>query len=75
MFTSKQKRMVAAFAKKGMHLSVQGHVWTVKLLEDSNGPSADILLHPDLVLEGRAAKQLAQLAAVRHPDGGRVPAA
>lgn len=66
-------RVFDALSREGLTVTHDGHgVYTVLLSDDPNAVPAEILLPDSLPLEGKALRQLAELAAVRHPDGGHV---
>lgn len=67
-----EKRLFRALAREGLHVSRDGAVYTVRLASDPASPPAEILLPAELPLEAKAVSQLANLAAVHHPDGARV---
>lgn len=64
-------RLFRALARQGLVVTRDGPFVSVRSAEVSDAPPAEILLPAELPLEGRAARQLADLAAVHHPDGGR----
>lgn len=66
------KRVLRALAREGLDVARAGQIYTVKLMGNEDTPVAEVLLPDDLPLEGKAFKQLANLAAVRHPHGGHV---
>ncbi len=65
-------RLLRALAREGLDVTYDGRVYTVRLQADAHAPPAEVLLPPDLPVEGRAFQQLAALAALRHPSGGAV---
>lgn len=65
-------RLFRALSREGMSISHDGPVYTVRLPSDPDAPPAEILLPSELPLELKAVKQLMDVAAVQHPDGGRV---
>ncbi|MDY7229165.1 RtcB family protein [Hyalangium rubrum] len=65
-------RLLRALAREGLEVTYDGHLYTVRLLGDANAPPAEVLLPPDLPVEGKAFRQLAHLAALKHPTGGAV---
>lgn len=68
-----EKRLIKALALHGMHLQRRGDILTLsRQLDDGMPVQAEILLPPELPLELKAAQQLMQFAAVRHPHGGQV---
>jgi tRNA-splicing ligase RtcB len=69
----RNERVYRALARDGLAVSYDGHsVYTVRLSDDPEAVTAEVLLPESLPLESKALKQLAELAAVRHPDGGKV---
>jgi tRNA-splicing ligase RtcB len=66
-----ERRLFRALARQGLVVTRDGPVTRVQLAADPLAPPAEILLPSTLPLEAKAAVQLAQLAAVHHPDGGR----
>jgi tRNA-splicing ligase RtcB len=66
------RRLLRALARAGLHVTHEGAVYTVRLSAAPDAPAADILLPASLPLEAKAVRQLADLAAVHHPHGGRV---
>jgi tRNA-splicing ligase RtcB len=66
------RRLLRALQRQGLHVTHEGSVYTVRLTATPDAPAADILLPASLPLEAKAARQLADLAAVHHPHGGRV---
>lgn len=66
------KRLFKSLAKQGLDVTREGDVYGVRLRDRTDLPSARILLPAHFKLEAKAVKQLAKLASVRHPDGGRV---
>ncbi len=65
-------RLVRALAREGLDVTHADGVYTIRLRSDPNGPAAEVLLSDELPLEAKAATQLAQIAALQHPDGGRL---
>ncbi|MBX2802185.1 MAG: RtcB family protein [Myxococcales bacterium] len=66
------KRLLRALAREGLDVSYDGTAYSVRLRDAPHAPAAEVLLPPNLKLEAKAARQLASLASVRHPAGGRV---
>lgn len=66
------KRLFAALAKDGLDVSWDAGIYKVRLKSEPNAPIAEIVLPDDFPVEAKALKQLANLAAVSHPDGGKV---
>lgn len=67
----KLPRLLAAFAREGLEVGCDRGVWSVRL-SGGDGPDAHVLLPDGFPVEGKALKQLATLAATRHPQGGHV---
>ncbi|ADO69819.1 RtcB family protein [Stigmatella aurantiaca] len=65
-------RLLRALAREGLEVAYDGRLYTLRLQGDANAPPAEVLLPPDLPVEGKAFRQLAQLAALKHPGGGAV---
>ena len=65
-------RLLRALAREGLEVTYDGRLYTVRLMGDANAPPAEVLLPPDLPVEGKAFRQLAHLAALKHPGGGQV---
>ncbi len=68
----KLNRLLRALAREGLEVTYDGHLYTVRLQGDANAPPAEVLLPPELPVEGKAFRQLAHLAALKHPRGGAV---
>lgn len=72
----KVERVIEALAKEGLGVRCdhQGstNIWHVHLKETQNAPEASVLLPSDFPVEGKALKQLAGLAAARHPIHGHI---
>lgn len=68
----KLNRLLRALAREGLEVTYDGRLYTVRLRGDANAPPAEVLLPPELPVEGKAFRQLAHLAALKHPDGGSV---
>jgi tRNA-splicing ligase RtcB len=66
-------RLFTALAREGLDVSLEGRVYRVRLKDapDDSGP-AEVLLPEGFPVEAKALRQLAGLAAVRHPAGGKV---
>ncbi|MCB9700356.1 MAG: RtcB family protein [Myxococcales bacterium] len=64
------RRRLAALARAGLDVSLEGHVYRVRLAGDPHAPPAEVLLPEGFPVEGKALRQLAELAAARHPAGG-----
>lgn len=70
------RRLLRALARAGLDVAPADYGWRVRARgADRSVPDAHVMLAPDLPLEGKAVAQLAALAAVSHPAGGRVTAA
>jgi len=70
--TSNLNRLFKALNKNGLDVVREENVFRVRLSARPELPFADILLPSNFQLEGKAAKQLASLASVSHPEGGEV---
>ncbi|XXF79572.1 RtcB family protein [Myxococcaceae bacterium GXIMD 01537] len=68
----KLNRLLRALAREGLEVTYDGHLYTVRLQGDANAPPAEVLLPPELPVEGKAFRQLAHLASLKHPRGGAV---
>jgi tRNA-splicing ligase RtcB len=64
-------RLLAALAREGLDVTHEGRTWRVRLA-DGPGAPAEVLLPEGFPVEAKALRQLAGLAAVRHPCGGEV---
>ncbi len=65
------QRIFRALSKQGLDVSYDQSVYKVRLKTASTEvPTAEILLPPDLPVEGNAFLQLAQIATIHHPLGG-----
>lgn len=67
-------RVCRALARQGLDVSTDGHTWRVRWRSCPHAPVAEALLPRGGSVEGRALRQLADLAAVAHPEGGAVQA-
>jgi tRNA-splicing ligase RtcB (3'-phosphate/5'-hydroxy nucleic acid ligase) len=65
-------RLLRALAKQGLDVSYDDRTYTVRSHQISDAPAAQVILPPDFPIEGKAFKQLAQLATLTHPGGGKV---
>lgn len=74
MQPKKLLRLFKALAKQGLDTTYQDGVYRVAHVNRSHGPCAEVLLPADFPVEVKALKQLAQLAEVHHPHGGKVTA-
>jgi tRNA-splicing ligase RtcB len=72
----KLARVFAALAREGLEVEGDGSTYTVRLASNPTsapaGIKAEVLLPRGFPLEDAALRQLANLAAVAHPGGGRV---
>lgn len=66
------RRVLRALHRMGLAVERDGTVVRVRSLHDAHAPTAEVLLPEDHRLDGKALKQLAGFAAVRHPKGGEV---
>lgn len=69
-------RLLRALARQGLEVSKSDRTYSVRLQNNPdanpNAPWAEVLLPEGFPVEAKALKQLAHLAATRHPSGGRV---
>ncbi len=65
-------RLLRALAKQGLDVSYDRSVYTIRLNNCTDAPTAEVLLPPDFPIEGKAFQQLAQLTTLAHPGGGKV---
>jgi tRNA-splicing ligase RtcB (3'-phosphate/5'-hydroxy nucleic acid ligase) len=65
-------RLLRALARQGLEVTYQDRVYSVRLQNYSDFPTAEVLLPEDFALEGKALQQLANLATISHPLGGKV---
>ncbi len=65
-------RVLRALSRIGLAVEREGAVVRVRAHAEPHAPTAEVLLPEDHRLDGKALKQLAGFAAVRHPKGGEV---
>ncbi|MBL9103469.1 MAG: RtcB family protein [Myxococcales bacterium] len=66
-------RLFTALAREGLDVSLDGRVYSVRLKDGhADDLPAEVLLPEGFAVEAKALRQLAGLAAVRHPAGGKV---
>ncbi|VEP11426.1 RNA-splicing ligase RtcB [Hyella patelloides LEGE 07179] len=65
-------RLLRALSRQGLNVSYQNGVYSVRLDNAFESPTAEVLLPEGFAVEGKALKQLASLATVSHPSGGEV---
>lgn len=68
----KQERLFKALSRQGLTVSYNNNVYSIRLSNAPNATVAEVLLPESLPIEGKAFKQLANLANVRHPVQGHV---
>jgi tRNA-splicing ligase RtcB len=71
----KLERVLAALARRGLDVTREGQVWSIRGQHDPDGVAAEVLLPDGFPLSRKAAEQLARFASASHPEGGRVLAA
>ena len=71
----KLERVLAALARRGLEVTRQGPVWSIRGQHNPDGVTAEVLLPDGFPLSRKAAEQLARFAAASHPEGGRTIAA
>ena len=72
-------RLLRAWSRQGLDVSYDNKVYSICLnsslnedWQDADAQTAEVLLPEDFPVEAKALKQLANLANVRHPQGGCV---
>ena len=65
-------RLLRALSRQGLQVSYQDGVYFVRLQNAPESPIAQVLLPEGFAVEGKALKQLANLATVSHASGGEV---
>ncbi|MBP0016116.1 MAG: RtcB family protein [Cyanobacteria bacterium SBLK] len=70
--SKKLPRILKALSRQGLNVSYQNGVYSVRLNYLPDAPVAEVLLPENLPVEGKAFKQLAELASIQHPQGGKV---
>ncbi len=72
-------RLLRALSRQGLEVSYSNKVYSISLnsslkehWQDASSTTAEVLLPEDFAVEAKALKQLANLANVRHPQGGCV---
>jgi tRNA-splicing ligase RtcB len=71
----KLQRVLAALARRGLDVTREGPVWSIRGQHNPDGVTAEVLLPDGFPLSRKAAEQLARFAAASHPEGGRTIAA
>jgi len=66
------ERLLRALARQGLDVQYDRHTYTVRWANQPDAPNAEVLLPEGFPVEAKALKQLANLAAVKHPAGGHV---
>ena len=69
---SKLSRLLRALSRQGLKVSYQKGIYSVILRNAPNSLQAEVLLPAELAVESKALKQLANLATIAHPAGGKV---
>ena len=70
--SKKFNRLFKALARQGLDVSCSNSIYSVRLHNYPDAPAAEVLLPDDFPIEAKALKQLANLATVNHPAGGKV---
>lgn len=65
-------RLLRALSRKGLNVSYQDGVYSVRLDNSPESFTAEVLLPKGFAIESKALKQLANLATISHPVGGEV---
>ena len=71
MQPKKISRLLKALSRQGLNVKYNKKIYSVTLNNSHHSP-AEVLLPEDFPLEGKALKQLATLANISHPVGGKV---
>ena len=71
----KQERLFKALSRQGLTVSYNNNVYSIRLSNAPDAPESEVLLPEGLPIEGKAFKQLANLANIRHPVEGHVTSA
>ncbi|NVB36676.1 RtcB family protein [Pseudenhygromyxa sp. WMMC2535] len=71
----KLERVIAALARRGLDVTRDGSVWSLRAADSPDGVTAEVLLPDGFELSTKAADQLLRFAAACHPEGGEVVAA
>jgi tRNA-splicing ligase RtcB len=66
------QRLLRALARQGLDVTYSNGTYSVRLTNSPDAPAAEVLLPEGFPVEAKALKQLANLANVRHPNGGCV---
>ncbi|MEZ4450727.1 MAG: RtcB family protein [Nannocystaceae bacterium] len=66
------KRVLGALAREGLDVTHDRGIYSVRLRDQPDAPVGEVLLPEGFPIEGKALRQLADLAATRHPAGGHV---
>lgn len=66
------ERLLRALSREGLEVNYNNHIYSVRLPNSPDAPTAEVLLPKDFPVEAKALKQLANLANIRHPAGGHV---
>ena len=70
--SKKFNRLFKALARQGLDVSCSNSTYSIRLHDYPDAPAAEVLLPDDFPIEAKALKQLANLATVNHPAGGKV---
>lgn len=70
--SKKLNRLFKALARQGLDVSYRDRTYSVRLQQHPDAPVAEVLLPDDFPIEAKALKQLANLATINHPAGGKV---
>jgi tRNA-splicing ligase RtcB (3'-phosphate/5'-hydroxy nucleic acid ligase) len=65
-------RLLRALSRQGLDVTYQNGVYGVRCQNSPDSPIAEVLLPEGFAVEGKALKQLANLATISHPLGGKV---
>lgn len=66
------QRLLRALARQGLDVSYNHSTYSIRLVNATDAPVAEVLLPEGFAVEAKVLKQLANLANIRHPAGGCV---
>lgn len=72
MQPQKNLRLLKALARQGLDIQCRDRSFSVRWQNSPDAPPAEVLLPEGFPVEAKALKQLANLATINHPAGGRV---
>ena len=66
------ERLLKALARQGLTVQYENGTYAVHWAKATDSPVAEVLLPEHFPVEAKAIKQLANLATIHHPSGGKV---